>query len=99
VRPRAELQPDDPRHGTVNGYGNLGCRCDACRTAHREHSVMYMRRMRQSGHLLAKPSVQHGTNYCYNVGCRCDKCRAAKAETSRRSKARKRSGRSVGDGT
>lgn len=28
------LQPDDPRHGTVNGYGNHACRCDRCRTAH-----------------------------------------------------------------
>jgi len=25
--------PDDPRHGTVNGYNNLRCRCDACRFA------------------------------------------------------------------
>ena len=23
----------DPRHGTVNGYNNLRCRCDACRFA------------------------------------------------------------------
>ena len=32
-RPKAPLEPDDPRHGTTNGYGNLGCRCDACRAA------------------------------------------------------------------
>jgi hypothetical protein len=22
---------EDPRHGTVNGYLNLGCRCPACK--------------------------------------------------------------------
>jgi hypothetical protein len=26
-------RPDDPRHGTVNGYSNLKCRCDRCRAA------------------------------------------------------------------
>lgn len=25
---------DDPRHGTENGYNNLGCRCARCRAAH-----------------------------------------------------------------
>jgi len=24
------LDPADPRHGTVNGYTNLGCRCRPC---------------------------------------------------------------------
>lgn len=24
---------DDPRHGTINGYTNLGCRCPECRAA------------------------------------------------------------------
>lgn len=27
------MKPDDPRHGTPNGYNNLGCRCSACRAA------------------------------------------------------------------
>ena len=27
------LARNDPRHGTANGYTNLGCRCDACRDA------------------------------------------------------------------
>lgn len=26
--------PDDPRHGTENGYSNLRCRCDRCTDAH-----------------------------------------------------------------
>lgn len=25
--------PDDPRHGSPNGYVNLGCRCDSCKAA------------------------------------------------------------------
>jgi hypothetical protein len=25
------LSPDDPRHGTLNGYANYGCRCDRCK--------------------------------------------------------------------
>jgi len=37
-----ELLPDDPRHGTVNGYRNLYCRCDRCREAHREAHAAYM---------------------------------------------------------
>jgi hypothetical protein len=28
------LPPGDPRHGTVNGYDNYLCRCDACKHAH-----------------------------------------------------------------
>jgi len=35
VTVNARIQPGDgdPRHGTANGYANLGCRCDACRDA------------------------------------------------------------------
>ena len=36
--PRKPLTgPNDPRHGTRNGYSNLGCRCDACGEAERLH--------------------------------------------------------------
>lgn len=27
------MRPDDHRHGTINGYNNLGCRCERCRAA------------------------------------------------------------------
>lgn len=37
------LAPDDPRHGTLNGYGNLGCRCDRCRAANTAAHRDYMR--------------------------------------------------------
>lgn len=29
------LAPDDPRHGTLNGQTNWGCRCEPCRNAGR----------------------------------------------------------------
>lgn len=32
----------DPRHGTENGYRNLGCRCDACRAANSRSHFEYM---------------------------------------------------------
>lgn len=35
--------PEDPRHGTKNGYANYGCRCDKCRQAWTE----YRRQLRQ----------------------------------------------------
>ena len=37
-----QLSPDDPRHGTANGYSNLGCRCAACREANRVNHARYM---------------------------------------------------------
>lgn len=33
--PRPQLTVDDPRHGTLNGYRNYGCRCDDCRACYR----------------------------------------------------------------
>ena len=41
-RSARELAPDDPRHGTTNGYGNLGCRCEPCTAAHRVNHQAYM---------------------------------------------------------
>ena len=35
ARRGAGLAPDDPRHGTENGYLNLGCRCLDCLNARR----------------------------------------------------------------
>lgn len=34
--------PDDPRHGTTNGYGNLRCRCERCTEAWRKRHLEYM---------------------------------------------------------
>lgn len=47
------MELTDPRHGTSNGYGNLGCRCDLCRAAWARYIVKLghnrenMRRVRQ----------------------------------------------------
>lgn len=34
--------PEDPRHGTTNGYGNLRCRCERCTSAWRVRHREYM---------------------------------------------------------
>lgn len=36
---RPPLQPDDPRHGTGNGYTNYGCRCAPCKAANRRYRL------------------------------------------------------------
>ena len=35
----ARLAPDDPRHGSLNGYTNLRCRCGPCTNALRLYYV------------------------------------------------------------
>ena len=77
------LPEDDPRHGTSNGYGNLRCRCDACREAHALAHAAYMRRKREAGEILGS----HGSSVAYDTGCRCKVCRLAH---NRRSVERKR---------
>ena len=39
----------DSRHGTVNGYGNLGCRCDRCREANNASMRAYKKKRREAG--------------------------------------------------
>jgi hypothetical protein len=89
----AELAKDDPRHGTVNGYGNHFCRCDACRAAHCAYHAKYMAKVRQTKELVKCRDVLHGTPYRYDVGCRCSECRAAHNAKSRETKARIRARR------
>lgn len=36
------LALDDPRHGTTNGYSNLGCHCDRCKAAWAKDHLNYM---------------------------------------------------------
>ena len=81
------LAPDDPRHGTANGYQNLGCRCDRCREAHRVAHLEYTHRAgrhRPYAVYLAERypgPPPHGTESRYGNPhrCRCDECRAAGA--------------------
>ncbi|UQN30680.1 hypothetical protein [Brachybacterium kimchii] len=56
-------------HGSETTYAD-GCRCDACRNAHRRH----MRRPER-----AATRTDHGTPTCYSAGCRCAPCRTAHA--------------------
>jgi hypothetical protein len=79
------LPQGDPRHGTVNGYRNLGCRCLACREAAREDHRKYMDRVRVEGRVLS----EHGTELAYSSGCRCDVCREAHNKRSREYKRRR----------
>jgi hypothetical protein len=44
--------PNDSRHGTVNGYAKWGCRCDPCRTA----ANAYKRHRRQVKRAKAEQS-------------------------------------------
>ena len=84
---KAGFGPDDPRHGSVNGYYTLGCRCDKCRQAVRD--------MRAKG--LPPDDPRHGRAVGYSHwGCRCEPCRAAWDEkyrgAARRSSLKKRYG-------
>lgn len=73
---------DDPRHGTVNGYINLRCRCDECREAWRVYEPARLSRerwRRRQGMQPMKYGRTHGIRATYKDGCRCDECRAAEA--------------------
>ena len=42
TRKKFQENLDDPRHGSTNGYGNLGCRCEKCTEAWRVRHLTYM---------------------------------------------------------
>jgi hypothetical protein len=72
------LAPDDPRHGTDNGYRHHRCRCAACRAAHAEWH--WEARELRDDQGLAADDPRHGRYSTYvNHACRCDACRAANA--------------------
>lgn len=79
------LAPNDPRHGTKNGYGNIGCRCALCREANRISLEAWRRRngVRPIREVLderiaeADARDNHGTETRYKHGCRCETCRLA----------------------
>ena len=69
------MNPDDPRHGTDNGYINLGCRCDKCKAAKAARNA----RERQVRHATTRSEgvpagVQHNASTYSNWGCRCQAC-------------------------
>lgn len=77
------LPKGDMRHGTVNGYRNLNCRCPPCREAATRQHRKYIAGVRAAGKILG----EHGTGTAYSSGCRCDVC---KNEHNRRSREYKR---------
>jgi hypothetical protein len=54
----------DPRHGTVNGYSNLGCRCPECRQAWTEYHYDYMHadEKRLENHRIRQNRKYHATH-------------------------------------
>jgi hypothetical protein len=66
----------DPRHGTANGYHNLGCHSPCCREAW----ATEMRAHRTARAEAIDPDdTRHGTASFYqNHGCRCLCCREAR---------------------
>lgn len=84
----------DHRHGTTNGYGNLGCRCPECTEAHRITHLKYTHRTGRNlpreeyNKKLRENPPPHGTTSRYSNPwrCRCKLCKFASsvARASRR---------------
>lgn len=102
---RRTLTPDDPRHGTYNGYNNFRCRCEPCRNAAKEWRISYgmndyyrewthrTGRAKPRAEHLAEIEPPHGTESRYSNKkwrCRCDECRAAATAAKRARRARSR---------
>lgn len=86
------LGPDDPRHGTANGYVCHGCRCRPCTTANSDRVRAFRRRTGRSvprAEYLASLSRTHGLRSTYKNGCKCERCRAASTAHGRDYRARK----------
>jgi hypothetical protein len=91
-----KLALDDPRHGTNNGYKNLGCRCDDCRKAgvawHREWLHRTGRVLPWDVYVAERRAnlAPHGTETRYTgpEKCRCAQCKEASrlAKAARRAK-------------
>jgi len=73
--------PRDPRHGTLNGYINHGCRCDRCKAANTE----YQAGVREAKRNAPTPRHVHGTDSGYrDYGCRLKCCREAHAAANKK---------------
>ena len=78
------LDSEDERHGSVNGYQNLKCRCQDCRHAWAED--MRAKRRRRHDKMMAGEAqpAKHGTTGTYNNWmCRCPACSAVQAQTAK----------------
>jgi hypothetical protein len=73
-----KLERNDPRHGTVNGYCNLGCRCQRCRVVWTAYCLDRRRRRDPA------QAPTHGKESTYlNWNCRCQPCRDAHNKRNR----------------
>jgi len=73
------------KHGELDAYINLGCRCELCKEANTKHvTESKERRVAKGG------PIPHGVSGYGNYKCRCDICKAAKAEYVRGYWARKK---------
>lgn len=86
-----QADPSDSRHGTLNGYKQLCCRCARCRqAAAADRSARRARR--RSGQDPAALAFQadptdprHGTlNGYQHLYCRCERCREARRSATAR---------------
>lgn len=76
---------DEIEHGTEKGYSSRKCRCELCKSAHRDHHrALRAERLAMledvDGVLTATylPDDRHGRDATYTVyGCRCEDCRIA----------------------
>jgi hypothetical protein len=79
--------PTDPRHGTINGYTNHGCRCGPCTGA----NTSEQQKARDRRSALEIPPEVHGTENGYsNYNCRCEDCKAAHNQAAREYRASKK---------
>lgn len=75
------------RHGTLNGYGYHGCRCDECVAAQRAYAAGRARARTRNPPKFSADDPRHGTVNGYgNQRCRCDACRSAWADAVRERK-------------
>lgn len=84
-----------PKHD-ASTYGNRACRCDTCRTAHREYMRgarlrRMARRVLVDGRLLAPlPPDRHGRDTTYtNWRCQCEPCLRAHLDAGRANRQRR----------
>jgi hypothetical protein len=57
-KPNGPLPSNDPRHGTINAYTNLKCRCVACTEANAERTRAF--RERRAAQKSAEKESDHG---------------------------------------
>jgi hypothetical protein len=59
------MKPDDPRHGTANGYDNLGCRCPPCTSAWADY--IHERRMARNDNARLRRKYRQARDAGYST--------------------------------